>query len=203
MTIRARLAFGPLAALILLLGMGMTAAMVPGYDAWRQTVSEIGEVGSPARLPFAVLLCGVGLCLLVFASAIRDLARARDRSVLAAYFIAFMALPAAGIGIFAYPHPLHNWFGMAELVGYQAPLVLAVTWRGDARRRDVVVFSWGMFALVSIAILLNLSTFHRQGALWAAIRPVYGVVQRSLFAAWFIWCSGLGLLLRRQEAAGG
>jgi hypothetical protein len=65
--------------------MGMTAAMVPGHDAWRQTVSEIGEMGSPSRLPFAILLCGVGLCLLVFASAIRDLARARDRSVLAAY----------------------------------------------------------------------------------------------------------------------
>ena len=38
-----------------------------------------------------------------------------------------MALPAAGIGVFAYPHPAHNVFGMSELIGYQAPLVFALT----------------------------------------------------------------------------
>ena len=37
-----------------------------------------------------------------------------------------MALSAAGVGVFAYPHPLHNVFGISELVGYQAPLVYGV-----------------------------------------------------------------------------
>lgn len=65
-------------------------------------MSEIGEMGSPARFPFTIMLCCVALCLLVF---------------------------AAGVGIFAFPHPLHNIFGESELIGYQAPVAFALTWR--------------------------------------------------------------------------
>jgi hypothetical protein len=68
-----RLLFGPVAAVILLLGIVGLAVLVPGYDQVRQTVSEIGETDSPARIPFAVMLCTVALCLVIFASALRDL----------------------------------------------------------------------------------------------------------------------------------
>ena len=43
-----RLLFGPVAAAVLVLGVAGLALMVPGYSDVRQTVSEIGEVGSPA-----------------------------------------------------------------------------------------------------------------------------------------------------------
>ena len=109
------------------------ALLLPGYSHVRQTVSEIGEIGSPARVPFAIMLCCVAACTLVFASAVRDLSVAARHSRLAAYLIGFMALPAAGVGVFAYPHPLHNIFGISELIGYQAPLVFALTWRRDPR----------------------------------------------------------------------
>ena len=33
-----------------------------------------------------------------------------------------------GNGIFAFPHPLHNTFGIYELIGYRAPLALALSW---------------------------------------------------------------------------
>ncbi len=56
-----------------------------------------------------------------------------------------MALPAAGIGVFAYPHPLHNVFGLSELIGYQAPLILSLTWRRDPQATTLVAFSWIMF----------------------------------------------------------
>ena len=195
MSTRLRLWFGPLAAALLCVGMVGLARLVPGYDPVRQTVSEIGEVGSPARLPFAAMLCAVAACLLVFASAIGDLSRARGRPAWAAYAIGFMAVPAAGIGIFAYPHPLHNVFGLAELAGYQAPLALAIAWRGVTGARAAVRFSWAMAVVVWIAILLNLVTLHRYGPIWELIAPVYGLVQRSLFAAWFIWSAVLGLIL--------
>lgn len=192
-----RLWFGLVAAAILLIGVMGLAALVPGYSQVRQTVSEIGEVGSPARIPFAAMLCAVAACLLVFASAVRDLSKARGLPVWAAAFLGFMAIPAAGIGIFAYPHPLHNLFGLLELVGYQAPVVLALTWRRDAGARRIVTFSWIMGLLVWIAIALNLVTFARGSAVWDAISPVYGLMQRALFAAWFVWCAGAGLMMRR------
>ena len=198
MTWRTRLWFGPLAAILLCLGIIGLGLIVPGYSQVRETVSEIGEMDSPARIPFAVMLCGVAACLLVFASAIRDLAIQVRCSSWPAYLIGFMAVPVAGVGIFAYPHPLHNVFGLVELIGYQAPLVLAIAWRREPDAKPVVTFSWIMSALVWTAIILNLTTFYRHGAIWAAIRPVYGLAQRFLFATWFAWSAGLGLLLLRQ-----
>jgi hypothetical protein len=58
-----RLLFGPLAAAILFIGIVALAMRVPGYSHIRQTVSEIGPMGSPARVPFAVMLCAVSFCL--------------------------------------------------------------------------------------------------------------------------------------------
>jgi hypothetical protein len=108
-----------------------------------------------------------------------------------------MALPAAGIGVFAYPHPAHNLFGMSELIGYQAPLVFALTWRRDPRAKTLVVISWIFFALIWGAIALNLSAF--AAPVWAYVKPVHGLAQRALFAAWFGWCAVLGILLFRQN----
>jgi hypothetical protein len=193
MTRKYRLLFGPLAGIILGLGIGGLALLIPGYSHVHQTVSEIGEIGSPAGLPFAVMLGCVAICILIFASAVRDLSLATHHSRLAAYLIAFMALPAAGIAVFAYPHPAHNLFGMSELIGYQAPLVFALTWRRDPRAKSVIVLSWVFFALTWAAIALNLSAF--AAPVWAYVKPVHGLAQRALFAAWFGWCAVLGILL--------
>src|SRR6478609_8255428 len=174
MTRNYRLLFGPLAGIILGLGVAGLALLIPGYSHVHQTVSEIGEIGSPARVPFAVMLGCVAVCIWVFASAVRDLSVAADHPRLAAYLIAFMALPAAGIGVFAYPHPLHNVFGLSELIGYQAPLALALTWRRDPTAKSLTSFSWILYALICIAIALNLSSLDRQGLVWPYVKPIYG-----------------------------
>jgi hypothetical membrane protein len=194
-----RLLFGPLAAAILGSGIAGLALLIPGYSHVHQTVSEIGEIGSPARVPFAIMLCCVAACILVFASAVRDLSAMTRHSRSAAYLIGFMALPAAGIGIFAYPHPLHNIFGISELIGYQAPLILALTWRRDPRARLLVSISWILYVVVCVAIALNLSSFDRQGLIWAYVKPVQGLAQRALFAAWFGWAAVVGLLLFQKK----
>ena len=150
-----RLLFGPVAGAILALGIAGLALMIPGYSHVRQTVSEIGEVGSPARVPFVIMLCCVAACILVFASAVRDLSVQAGHSQWAAYLIVFMALSATGVGVFAYPHPLHNVFGISELIGYQAPLFFALTWRGDLRAKPLVFLSWILYALICVAIALT------------------------------------------------
>jgi hypothetical membrane protein len=194
-----RLLFGPMAGAILALGIAGLALMIPGYNHVHQTVSEIGEIGSPARFPFAIMLCCVAACILVFAAAVRDRSVEAGHSRLAAYLIGFMALPAAGTGVFAYPHPLHNIFGIFELIGYQAPLFLALTWRRDPRARVLVSLSWILYVVVCVAIALNLSSLDRQGLVWAYVKPVHGLTQRALFAAWFGWCAVVGLLLFQMK----
>lgn len=197
MTRNYRLLFGPLAGIILGFGIIALALLIPGYSHVHQTVSEIGEIGSPARVPFAVMLGCVAICILVFAWGVHDVSVDGHHSRLAAYLIGFMAFPAAGIGVFAYPHPAHNIFGLSELIGYQAPLAFALTWRHDARARIPVTISWIFFVVIWATIALNLSPF--AASIWAYVKPIHGIVQRALFAAWFGWCAVLGILLFKRN----
>jgi hypothetical membrane protein len=114
MNYQSRVLFGPLATVILCVGVAVLGLMVPGYSQVRQTISEIGEVGSPARVPFAVMLCIVALCILVFAFAMRDISVEHNRSSIGAYLTAFMAVSVIGTGIFAFPLPLHKVFGISD-----------------------------------------------------------------------------------------
>ena len=157
-----RLLFGPVAGVILTFGIPGLALMIPGYSHVHQTVSEIGESGSPARVPFAVVLCCVAACILFFATAVRDRSVQAGHSPSAAYLTGFMALSAAGVGLFAYPNPLHNVFGISELIGYQAPLCLALTWRRDPRAELLVSVSWILYVIICAAIVLNLSSLNKQ-----------------------------------------
>jgi len=195
MTLRSRLSFGLLAAIVLWGGVLLLPLMVPGYDGIRQTVSEIGERGSPMRIPFTATLCFFATCLLVFAWALRDAARKFGASTAIVYVIVFMAISSAGVGIFSYPHPLHGDFGLSEIVGYQAPWVLALTWRRVKQARGLVTFSWWMSVIVWCTILANLSALDFTGWLWHLERPVYGLVQRSLFFTWSLWLAGTSVAL--------
>lgn len=193
-----RLLFGPLAAIILALGVAGLPLFIPGYSHVRQTVSEIGELGSPARIPFAIMLGSIAICLLLFASAVGKVLAGAHHSKLAAWLIGFMAIPVAGIGVFAFPHPLHNVFGLSELIAYQAPLAMALAWRGDSRGKPLVAVSWIAFLLIWLAIALNLSP--TVPSIWVHLKPVHGLLQRALFATWFGWCALVGVLFVRLES---
>jgi len=197
-----RLWFGPAAALVLPAGIAVIGHATPGYSHVRQTVSELGEVGSPGRVLFTALLLLVAICLAIFAAGAARTLRQMGLSALPAYFIGAMAISTAGVGLFAFPHPLHNVFGMSELIGYQAPLVVALTSGKSRGARRLTVFSAVMYVTVLIAIALNMSVIDRDGALWLAIRPFHGIAQRVLFAAWFLWCAGYGILLARRSVTG-
>ncbi len=192
-----RLLFGPLAGIVLGLGIVGLALLVPNYSHVHQTVSEIGEIGSPARVPFSVMLGCVAVCIWVFALGVRDVSVAAHHSRLPAYSIGSMAVSAAGIAVFAYPHPAHNVFGMSELIGYQAPLAFALAWRHDPSAKHLVVLSWIFFFLIWGAIALNLSPF--VAPVWVYLKPFHGVVQRALFAAWFGWCAIAGIFLFKRN----
>jgi hypothetical membrane protein len=196
-----RLFFGPLAAVIFGFGIVGLAWLIPGYSQVQQTVSEIGEIGSPARIPFAIMLVCVAACILVFAAGLLDLSIVAGHSRWVAYLTGFMALPAAALGIFAYPHPLHNVFGLSQLIGYQAPLVMALTWRRDPRAKTLVALSWIMSVLIWGAILINLASLDSRGLIWAYVKPVHGLAQRFLFIDWFGWCAVVGILLLQYAAS--
>lgn len=187
--------FGPVAVALFLAGTIAIGLFTPGYSHVRQTVSELGEAGAPGQVAFSVLLCLISACLIVCASAIARTLHQLGHSALPAYFVISMAISCAGVGIFSFPHPLHNVFGLSETVGLQAPLIAALVGRRDDRTRQARVFSTAMYLLVLLAFAINLIPLLRPTNLWAYIRPYFGLVQRSLFVSWFTWCAGYALFL--------
>lgn len=194
-----RLLFGPLAFAILAAGVVALSAFTPGYSSVQQTVSEIGQSGAPARIPFALLLLSVAACTLVFAHALNRTANHTRNSRVPAILVGAMAASVIGVAVFAHPHPLHNVFGLSELVGYQAPLLFALRWRHDPRARRLVAQSWALYLVIALAIVANLSAVLGMDALWAFTEPRIGLAQRLLFGAWFGWCALLGLSLRSSH----
>ncbi|HEY5823193.1 MAG TPA: DUF998 domain-containing protein [Cyclobacteriaceae bacterium] len=189
-----RMWFGPITLLLFCLGTLMFSLLVPGYSHIQQTVSEIGEIGSPARIPFTLLLCAIGICLILFASAIREVSSHLGFSNLVAYLIVCMGLSVSGVGIFAFPHPLHNVFGMSEIIGYQAPIALAITWRRHPALMGIIAWSWILYVAIVIAMVINLSPLFSM-PLWSFIKPIHGLAQRFLFLSFFIWCAFVGFKL--------
>jgi hypothetical membrane protein len=193
---QSQLMFGPLAFAILVGGVLALATLIPGYSHIEQTVSEIGQVGSPTRLPLALLLLSVAACTLVFAQALHRTAVHSNNSRVPAVLVGAMAASVMGVAVFAHPHPLHNVFGLSELVGYQAPLLFALRWRKDPHAEHVIAWSWALYLVIVLAIAANLSAPLGMEDLWAYVQPRIGLAQRLLFAAWFGWCAVLGWSLR-------
>ena len=163
------------------------ATLVDGYSHVSQTVSEIGEAGSPAEIPWKIANFLIAMGFLAFASGIYRFARASAVSVWPAYLVGYFGLMSIGMSTFESPHPLHNVFGLSLTLGYMAPLVMALSWRKQAWAGSVVNYSWVSWVLVVIAIFLNLTpAFARD------LYPLeyYGLVQRSLFLVFYgFWCS--------------
>ncbi len=195
MDYRKRLLFGPLSAVVFVVGTTLVALFLPGYSHVRQAVSDIGAQGTPTRLAFAGVIYALALCLLGFAYGLRDFARTFRLPALPAYLTLFVVASQIGIATFAAPHRLPEAFGLVSLVGYQAPGTLAVGWRHIPALKPVVFVSWLVFAaLWIVTAVILLPDF---SPLAHALEPVAGLVQRLLFVAWFGWCAWIGVSLSR------
>jgi hypothetical membrane protein len=194
-----RLLFGPIAAVIFFFGVLGLSLLLPGYSHIHQGISTIGKIGSPLRVPFSVAFIFYACSLLIFASGIFDVAGHVGTSRLPAYLVAFMAFTQIGIAIFATPHPLHNMFGIASMIGFLAPIAMAVSWRRTTYARTLVVVSYVLGFLVLGSIIVGLSELCPQSQLWQLVKSVPGLVQRSLVAAWLPWLFVSGIIMRRWQ----
>jgi hypothetical membrane protein len=191
-----RLLFGPIAAAIFFAGVTCLALFVPGYSHLQQSISAIGRLGTPMRLPFALVVACYACSLLIFASGIFRVAARSRAPKLPAYWVGYLALTQLGIAVFATPHPLHNIFGLLGLFGDLAPLALAFTWRRAGPRR-LIVISCLLGLMVLGSIVLNLSELFPQSALWQLVEPYPGLAQRLLVAVWLAWLVAAGAMMRR------
>jgi hypothetical protein len=143
-------------------------------------------------MPFAVLILCVGVCELVLASAVMQVAAQCHRAQGATYLIAVSAIWSFGIAIFADPEPLHSVFGYVGLVAMLSPLVFAWTWRREPKARRIAVGSWVLGIIVWAGIISFAALMPSSGELQAYA----GVFQRVFLYCWMGWLALVGILLR-------
>src|SRR5215467_6547250 len=120
--------FGLIAGAAFIAASAILGALLPNYDPVTQTISEIGESGSPFETIFKAINLLVAVCFIVFAFGVYRISRERRVSLVPASLLGYFAVTQLGVFAFESPHPLHNLFGISSILGFFAPLALAITW---------------------------------------------------------------------------
>lgn len=199
---RILLAFGFAAAVVFIGSSVVLGALLPGYNPISQTISELGESGSPFEIIFRIVILLEATCLILFALGLFLYSSKAELSLLPGALIGFYGLMELGIGVYPSPHPWHNLFGIGSTPGFFAPLGLALAWRGASDLRLMRSLSAAMFAVILSAMVLNLSPIVHP---YAIVLEYYGVLQRLLLFTFYFWIAVLAawLLQRRAEVQTG
>jgi uncharacterized membrane protein len=184
------LLFGPLAGLLFFATVYVLALSVPNYSHFADTVSEIGQVGSPVEQSYRAVMLIADLCLIALGVGLYSYARSSNAPVLPAVLVAYFGIMQSGLHFFPSPHQLHNLFGLSLIIGYLAPLSLAIAWQKLAEQRSLVMVTWSVAILLFVSIFLNISPIFVRD-----LYPLeyYGLVQRSSLLLIFGWFAYVGI----------
>jgi len=181
---------GALSGLIFISVTLMLGRLLPDYNSLSQTVSEIGQVGSPFQLPYAIMLWSVCLCGLAFSYQALKFAQSQGLSIVPLILTASFAVFDAGFALYPSPEPMHNIVGALHLFGYLSPLILTIVWRKYFKSNQLTNFSG--IAFLSIVIFICLGIFQLPSP------EYFGVIQRGIIYSYYGWLAWLSITLARQ-----
>ena len=166
-----------------IIGSLLLGSMLSDYSPVSQTVSEIGQSGSPLMMSWHIFSVSIGLLMLLFAIGIIFFAKQNKLSILPGIFILSYGISQFGIGFYPSPHSLHNVFGLSMTIGYFSPLVFALSWK-DRLGKNFRSISILTFILIILGVFLNLSP-----AFAPSLYPLeyYGIVQRFLLFTFYAY----------------
>ncbi len=183
------LSLGWITAALFVAGSLVLGSFLADYSSLSQTVSEIGQEGSPLKLPWQLFSLLVGLLLILFSLGIVSFARQNKWSFIPGLFVLFAGLSQFGIALFPSPHSLHNVFGLSMTIGYFSPLVFFLLWK-DKLGMAFKWYSLLAFILILLGIFLNLSPMFAPD-----LYPLeyYGLVQRLLLFTFYLYLALIAL----------
>lgn len=179
---------GPIAALLFIFGSLIFGWLLPDYNSLGQTVSEIGQLGSPYEVTWKIFGLTVGALWGWFAIGLWKTAKMHRISLVVPILIATYAIAQLGIAAYPSPNQLHNVFGLLMTVGYCSPLLASLLWKkayGNGFSRTSLLFAVCVF----LGIFLNLSPLFLPN-----LYPLeyYGLVQRFLLYGFYAYAAYLG-----------
>ncbi len=189
------LSLGWISSITFILGTFFLGSLLTDYNLVSQTISEIGEKGSPLYVQWQIFSLTIGVLLMVFSIGIILFARGNMLSYLPGIFVLFAGLSEFGIAFFPSPHPLHNVFGLTMIIGYFSPLMFFLLWK-DKLGLPFKRFSLIAFILIILGIFLNLTP-----AFAPSLYPLeyYGLVQRFLIFTFYIYIAYVALNIIRSS----
>ena len=179
---------GRIIAISFILGTLVFGFTLENYSLASQTLSEIGSMSSPLRLPFQIFKVLIATLILFFSVMVLKYARRNDLSMIPGILLLCFGLSDLGVALFPTPHPMHNVFGLSMTLGYLSPLFFALLW-SKAVSGSFKQVSLVFFFLILTGIFLNLSPAFKPD-----LYPLsfYGLVQRFLVFTMFIYIAYLG-----------
>lgn len=192
------LSLGWIVPIISILGSLILGFTLPEYNTAAQTLSEIGEEGSPYYLIWMIFSFCIDMCITLFGIGILLYAKSNKLSKIPAIFIIGHGLSGIGASIFPTPHSLHNLFGSSNLIWYCAPLMFALIWKTKRGKMFRNVSTITFFTVIVFGTVLNLNPMFEP-----SLYPMkyYGVAQRYIIYGFNIYCAftALTLLNYRDE----
>lgn len=174
---------GAIAAAFFIIGSLLLGSLLSDYNPVSQTVSEIGQTGSPLYETWQIFSITVGALMILFAAALISFARKNKYAILPGIFMLFYGISQFGIGFYPSPHPLHNVFGLSMTLGYFSPLVFALSWKNKLGKgfKNISILT---FILIMLGIFLNLTP-----AFAPTLYPLeyYGIAQRFLLFTFYAY----------------
>ena len=169
------LAAGPATVVVFWATLFLCATRFAGYDHLVNMVSELGAVGTPTRVGFAVGLVLAGALSIVFVMGLVAACRGRGLNPAPAWVILAYSFSIAGAGIFPMPTPLHGSFSFPAIGVLLSPLLALVLWRDVKGLVPGAVLSLVAFGL---GFLVFADGF---------MGGQFGLKQRFFHLGWSVW----------------
>ena len=187
---------GLLIAILFIFGTLAFGYALNNYSLVSQTLSEIGSIGSPLKIPFQIFKILIAFLILLFASSVMRYGKINGLSVIPGLLLLSYGLTDLGLALFPTPHPLHNYFGLSMTLGYLAPLFFSLLWPKEVCK-NMKITSAIFFLIILLGIFLNLSP-----AFIPDLYPLayYGIVQRFLVFTMYIYLAYLGICIWEAPA---
>jgi len=183
------LPLGWIVPIIFILGSLTFGSFLQEYSFVSQTISEIGEMGSPFQKQWFFFDLSINILMFLFVTGLIRFAKANELSMIPCICLLVYSLANFGALIFVSPHPYHNIFGALNIVGYLSPLIFFIYWKNQiaATFRGISLF---VFIILILGTVLNLNPIFDP-----LLFPMeyYGLAQRLVVFTFLLYCAYLSI----------
>ncbi|HVS91015.1 MAG TPA: DUF998 domain-containing protein [Mucilaginibacter sp.] len=163
------------------------------YNHGRDTISELGALGSRSQYLFSWLLSFVALMGLGFSWGLLRVCRLTKMSPIPIVPIVVFFLANVGIAFYSLGDPMHPVVGQISEIIMLGPILVLVFWRGPAN------FGLRMFSMVALAFFILSLLLLLSGWLPDSyVQSHSGLLQRIFHAGWSFWLISLNISFNQK-----